>query len=81
MKVSRGTRLLDNNFYLRKIIPDKIFSVFRGHEIIFHPNLQLTKRCFKNIDNISICYKELVSLWQNTNSTFTIGNGILLPLL
>ena len=81
MKVSRRTRLLDNNFYLRKIIPDKIFSVFRGDEIIFHPDLQLTKRYSKNIDNISICYKESVCLWQNTNSTFTTENGILLPLL
>ena len=47
------------------IIPTKSFAVFGGIKIIFHPNLQLSKLCSKNIDNIPVFYKELVYLWQD----------------
>ena len=65
MKFSWGTRPLDNNFDPWKIIPTKIFAAFGGLKIIFHPNLQLSKCCSKNIDNIPDFYKELVYLWQD----------------
>ena len=58
---------MDNNFRTWKIIPTKIFAVFGGLKIIFHPNLQLSKRCSKNIDNKPDFYKELVYLWQDTS--------------
>ena len=65
LKVSWGTRLLNSNFHQWKIIPDKIFAVFGRLKTIFHPNLQLSKRCSKNIDNIPVFYNELVYLWQD----------------
>ena len=82
MKFSWGTKLLDNNFHLWKIIPTKIFAAFGGLKIIFHPNLQLSKRCSKNIDNIPDFYKELVYLWQDisckkTEDALDIANEVL----
>ena len=58
MKFSWRTRLLDNNFHPWKIIPTKIFALFGGLKIKFHPNLQLSKRCSKNIDNILLSWSE-----------------------
>ena len=57
LKFSWGTRLLDNNFHPWKIVPTKIVAVFGGLKIIFHPNLQLSKHCSKNIENIPVFYK------------------------
>ena len=79
VKFSWGTRLLDNNFHQWKIIPTKIFAVFGGLKIIFHP---LSKRCSKNIDNIPYLYKELVYLWQDisckkTEDALDIANEVL----
>ena len=82
LKVSWGTRLLDNNFHPWKIIPNKIFAVFGGLKIIFHSNLQLSKCCSKNIDNIPVFYKELVYLWHDisckeTADALDIANEVL----
>ena len=82
MTFSWGTRLLDNNFHPWKIIPTKIFTVFGCLKIIFHPNLQLSKCCPKNIDNIPEFYKELVYLWQDisckkTENALDIANEVL----
>ena len=71
MKFSWRTRLLDSNFHPWKIIPNKLFTVFGGLKIIFYPNLQLSKRCSKNVDNIPDFYKELVYLWQDISSKKT----------
>ena len=64
LKSSWETRLLDNNFHQWKIIPTKIFVVFGGLKIIFHPNLQLSRHCSKIltiypffIKNWNICGK------------------------
>ena len=57
LKVSWGTRLLDTNFHPWQITPNKIFAVFGGLKIIFHPNLQLSKHCSKNIDNMPVFIK------------------------
>ena len=78
LKFSWRTRLLDNNFHPSKIIPTKIFALFGGFKIIFHPNLQLAKRCSKNIDNIPVFYKELVYLWQDIScKDLDIANEVL----
>ena len=82
LKVSWGTRLLDNNFHPWEIIRYKIFAVFGGLKIIFYPNLWLSKRCFKNINNVPVFYKELVHLWQDisckeTADALDIANEVL----
>ena len=49
---------------------------------MFYPNLQLSKRCSKNIDNTPDCYQELVYLgqdisWKKTEDALDIANEVL----
>ena len=61
------TRLLDDNFHHRKVIPNLLFLNVGGLKTIFHYNLKLSKYCRQKVSRFPKFYDELVQIWSKVS--------------
>ena len=67
LKVKWVSRLLDDNFHPRKLIPNLFFSKVGSNGTIFHFNLQLSEACLAKIKKFPLFYQHLVQIWDKVS--------------